>query len=685
MRLSQGCATAEVVPGDPAQLDRGHQTMQRKTNNAFSLSIAGFAIAFLISLTGAAQAASRTPRYWQDAPNGSLSAGTIAPDAYRSLELDFPAVQAELQIGGGVGQTISLPMPTGGFAEFMLSDSGTLPAELAARYPRIRSYLGTDSRGRHARIDVSPLGLNAMVFDHADSWMVRPISFGDGHDYVSFRRADVSSGESQFFCGTSEISAPDVFGNHTINTTTGATTRNYRAAVAANHNYVTAISGANTPTVELGLAAVVMAVNRVNEVYENDFSIHMTLIPNNDLIIYPDALTDPYSNGSGAISENTPNLNLVIGNSNYDIGHVFTTGSGGVAGLGVVCNNSQKGRGTTGLSNPASLQSDTFYIDYVAHEMGHQFGGNHTFNNSCSGNRAASAAYEPGSGSTIMAYAGVCSPNLQPHSDPYFHAKSLLEIGNFTNGSGGSCSTNGKNHGGPLLGALTGHTIPARTPFFLSGSASSNVPGTNLTFGWEQYDLGAINPDLAVDPGNGPIIRSFNPTVTPIRTIPNLADLLGGTTTIGEILPTTTRALNFRLTVFDNFPLAGTTESADLTLQVDSASGPFAVTAPAAGVTWDPLVSATEAVTWNVANTDVAPVSCANVDIDVYTGGGFGSSTAMLAQGVPNNGSVVVNVPNMQSATARVRVRCSDNIFFAMSPGNFTINGPDLIFANGFD
>jgi hypothetical protein len=154
---------------------------------------------------------------------------------------------------------------------------------------------------------------------------------------------------------------------------------------------------------------------------------------------------------------------------------------------------------------------------------------------------------------------------------------------------------------------------------------------------------------------------------------------------VGQTISLPMPSGGFRLTAFDNFPMAGTTASADLTLQVDSGSGPFAVTAPAAGVTWDPLVSATEAVTWNVASTDVAPVSCANVDIDVYTGGGFASSTALLAQGVPNNGSVVVNVPNMQTATARVRVRCSDNIFFAMSPGNFTINGPDLIFADGFD
>ena len=374
----------------------------------------------------------------------------------------------------------------------------------------------------------------------------------------------------------------------------------------------------------------------------------------------------------------------MIGSANYDIGHVFTTGSGGVAGLGVVC-GSGKGRGTTGLSNPASLTSDTFYIDYVAHEMGHQFGGNHTFNNSCGGNRAASAAYEPGSGSTIMAYAGVCSPNLQPHSDPYFHAKSLQEIGNFTNGSGGACSVTTPNNQSPVVAALSGHTIPADTPFALTGSATSVAPGAALTFGWEQYDLGAATVDINVDPGNGPIIRSFNPTPTPTRTVPNFAKLLTGTSTIGEILPTTTRALNFRLTVFDNVAGGGTTESQNLGLQVVNTAGPFTVTSPLAGATWNAAVSASETVTWNVAGTDVPPVSCTNVDIDLYTGTDFDVPVASLAASVPNIGSALVAVPNLQSGTARVLVRCADNLFFAVNPGNFTIVGSDQIFADGFD
>lgn len=621
--------------------------------------------------------------YWQDAPGRSLTGVAQVPDHYRALDLDLAALRADLQ--DGVGKNLSLPLPQGGFADFVLSNSGVMPVELAARYPQIRSYVASDAQGRRARIDISPLGLNAMVFEGGHVWLVRPVIFGEGHEYVSFSRADVSSQAPGFVCGTHGSLDPVIPRPHAPATTTGTIKRNYRAAFAANHNYVAAISGANPPTVALGLAAVVAAVNRVNEVYENDLSIHMSLVPNNDLIIYPDALTDPYSNGGGALNQNTPNLNAVIGSANYDIGHVFTTGSGGVAGLGVVC-GSGKGRGTTGLSNPAELVSDTFYIDFVAHEVGHQFGGNHTFNNSCSGNREPSAAYEPGSGSTIMGYAGVCSPNLQPHSDPYFHAKSLDEIDQFTDGSGGSCAATEVNNNAPQVALLTGgYTIPASTPFALGGFASSTAPGAQLTYGWEQYNLGAATVNINVDPGNGPIIRSFNPTATGIRTVPNLNNLLNGGTTIGEILPTTTRALTFRLTVFDNVAGGGTSSSQDVALQVSSAAGPFAVTAPAAGATWDATVNPTQTVSWSVAGTDLAPVSCPSVDIDVYTGGPFGISTSTLALGVPNNGSAVVNVPNVQSTTARVRVRCSNNIFFALNPGSITIVGTDLIFADGFE
>ncbi len=647
---------------------------------------AALSAAFSLCLVSTASAATRD--HWVDTPSRALPADVEAPDAYRALNLDFRAMEAEIARSGGVGVTLSVPRPDGGFADFVLSDSGTMPPELVAKYPRIRSYRATTPDGLRARVDLSPIGLNIMVFDHHDVWVVRPVRFGEGSEYVAFSRRDAEFAREPFNCGVHGEYPTSLVPGPAPATTTGVIKRTYRAAVAANSPYVTAIAAPAAPTVEIGLAAVTVAMNRVNEVYENDLSIHMTLVPNNDLVIYPTSTTDPYSNGTGALNQNTGNLNTVIGATNYDIGHVFTTGSGGVAGLGVVC-GSGKGRGTTGLSSQAALTSDVFYIDYVAHEMGHQFGGNHTFNNSCGGNRSGSSAYEPGSGSTIMAYAGICPPDLQNNSDPYFHARSLQEIGTFSSNasSGGLCSVNAANHLSPVVAPLTNMTIPSRTPFVLSGSATSAAPNAALTYSWEQYDLGSATTNIAVDPGNGPIIRSLTPTTSGVRTVPKFENLLSGATMVGELLPTTERNLTFRLTVFDNAPTGGTSESRDVTLAVKAAAGPFAVTAPAGGVTWDGNTNPQQLVTWNVAGTDAAPISCASVDIDLYTGGPFTSSAATLATAVPNTGTATVNVPAVDTTTARVRVRCSNNIFFAMSPGNFTVVGAsvDLLFADGFD
>ena len=312
----------------------------------------------------------------------------------------------------------------------------------------------------------------------------------------------------------------------------------------------------------------------------------------------------------------------------------------------------------------------------LAHEIGHQFGANHTHNGTslvCGGfNRVAATAYEPGSGSTMMAYAGICGAiNLQTNSDPHFHALSLEEITNFTAGNGAGCATNvASPHAAPVIApALADFIIPARTPFVLTGAAQGAAGGT-LTYSWEQYDLGDANNVLNSDLGNGPIIRSLVPSLSASRTIPRLDHLLAGTRMTGEILPTTNRNLNFRLTVRDTLNGYGTTNSDDMTVRSVDSGAAFAVTAPNAAVNW--AVGSNQIVRWNVAGTAAAPIACAQVGLDLSTDGGqtFAHHLGTFA----NNGSANVVIPNAVTARARIKASCVGNIFFNISAPNFTIS-----------
>lgn len=634
-----------------------------------------------------------TDHYWQDVAQRSLPADAPQPAQFRALALDNQKMTDYLRQAhsNGAAVEVSLPLPEGDFSDFTVVDSGTLPTQLQQKYPDILSFQGRDAEGRRVRLDVSPLGFQAMVFDPEGIWVVRPQSVATGTDqYLSYRRAELDVPGMQWQCET-HGDVPDLDkalrGPAQPKTVTGTNQRVYRAAIAANNKYIAAVGGG---TVAGGLAATTVAVNRVNELYEHEMSIRFQLVPNNDLIMYANAGSDPFNNQDDiwVINNATSIINGVIGSSNYDVGHVFSTSGGGVAGLRVVCGSS-KARGTTGLPNPVG---DDFYIDYVAHEMGHQFGGNHPFNgqlgNCTGGNRNGSTAYEPGSGSTIMSYAGICSgDNLQDHSDPYFHAISLQEITNFTN-AGGNCSMNTPNPNQPpvidTLSLPTGMTIPVQTPFVLTAAADDPNPGDTLGYSWEQWDLGPQAPLSAGDNGSSPLFRTWRPKPTGERVFPSMSTVLGGPALKGETLPTKTRSsMKFRLTVrdrSDDLLGSGTSQSADIALAVTSTAGPFKVNSPSAGVILSS--GATASTSWDVANTTATPVSCHSVDIDLSTDGGT-SFTYALATGVPNSGNASFPVPVVSTTQARIRVRCSNNVFFNVSPGNFTIAPGGSVYSVG--
>ena len=658
----------------------------------FSLKIASFHfISIFILFTFAINAQSNFAELWNDVVETSITTvGTryIVPQSYRTLELELQDLSSALNQAPNEDVTrvkesdflLSLPLPDNSFTTFKIVESPVMAEELSAKYPQIKTYLGQgiDDRTARVRFDITPAGFHAIIFSVNGTVYIDPYSKGETRYYISYFKKDYVPTEEQLRAECNLYGEDSEFANNIRNLVndnpfvfTGPQLRTYRLACATTGEYTIFHGG----TVALGLAAVVTAINRVTGVYENEVAVRLELIPNNDLIIYTDPNTDPYSNNNGGamLGQNISNLNAVIGSANYDIGHVFSTGGGGVAYLGVVCTGSKAG-GVTGLSQPIG---DPFYIDYVAHEMGHQYGGNHSFNGNagaCSGgNRNPATAYEPGSGSTIMAYAGICSPqNLQSNSDDYFHNINFVEMVNYTtNGNGNSCPviTNTGNSEPVATVPAGGFTIPINTPFMLVGSGTDpdNDP---LTYCWEEWDLGPAGHPNSPS-GNAPIFRSFDPVDVPYRYFPKLSNILNNTQTIGEILPTYTRTLTFRLTVRDNQAGGGGVNYAQMqSINVTNTAGPFLVTQPNTSVTWQG--NTIQTVTWDVANTSVAPVNVTQVNILLSTDGGQ-NFTEVLAANTSNDGSEDLFLPNLPTTQARIKVEAVGNVFFDLSNVNFTI------------
>ncbi len=628
---------------------------------------------------------------WKDIAESSAknSAGKqlIYAKSFRMLSLDIENMRtivksSPIESSRAITEsnvTISLPFPDGSSHEFYVNESPVMAPELITEFPDIRTFsvVSKDYAGGNGRIDVTQFGFHAMLFTPNGTIYIDPYLFFNNQYYMSYYFRDfVPVGKGSNF-GSCVVDSPErrleierILSQKDYTPKIGNQLRTYRLALAADSAYTAYCGG----TVEGAYSQMVTTMNRVNGVYINDLCIKMVMVANTRSIIFTN--NDPYTNddGNAMLSRNQTICDNIIGSENYDIGHVFSTGGGGVAGLGVVCLTGQKAMGVTGSSNPVG---DGYDIDYVAHEMGHQFGADHTFNsetdNCGGGNRTASSAYENGGGTTIMAYAGICgSDDLQPHSDPYFHTVSINEIVAYTNmGSGNSCAvtTSTGNSAPILMMPVSGYTIPINTPFSLTASAS-DPDGDALTYCWEEYDLGDAG-SVNAPSGNAPIFRSLTPTVSPTRYFPKLSSIIGNTTTYGEMLPTYARTLTFRCTARDNKAGGGgVTNSGSVAYSVSASAGPFLVTAPNATVWWGS--SSQQTVTWNVANTNTSPVNCSNVNILLSTDGGQ-TWRYTLAANTPNDGTEIVTIPNITTTNARVMVQSVGNIFFDISNTNFTI------------
>lgn len=555
--------------------------------------------------------------------------------------------------------TLHLPMPDGSTQRFAVVESPILSPELAAQIP-IKTYTiqGLDDVHACGRIDYGTYGFHGMILSPHGDVIIDPMRRGNVREYISYFRRD-SAMPREFTCYTEPdmgLLPPDGPGIQT----TGPTLKTYRLALNTTTEYTTFYGGV-TPA----QAGATTSVNRVTGVYERDAAVRLNMT-----YLKCWTGTDPYSNnnGSAMLSQNQTETDASVGNANYDIGHVFSTGGGGIASLGVVGITGQKARGVTGLPSPIG---DVFDIDYVAHEMGHQYSGRHSFNGttgSCGGGRDSTSAYEPGSGSTIMAYAGICgSENLQNNSDAYFHTRSIDQIVNLRNSasSGGTTTNTGNN--APIVSAGPNITIPQSTPFRLTATASDpdNDP---LTYCWEQYNLGTASP--TTDNSTRPLFRSFLPSTSPTRFFPRLVDVLNNASPLWEILPNVNRSMTFRCTVRDNRAGGGGVETSSMVVTVSGAA--MVVTSPNTNVQW--FGGSQQTVTWTVGGGAAASP---NVNILLSTSGGTnygGAGMIVLKANTPNDGSEVVTLPAISTTTARIFVEGASSPFYDVSNVNFRIS-----------
>ncbi len=660
----------------------------------------------LVLLSFSTLAFSQGDRFWSanngdrnNIPTDKAVARLTYPKEFRLFNLNLEPLRQELlsvvDRSSKHLSVITLPNANGDLEQFEVYEASNFEPELQARFPEIRAFSGKGITDRFAtvKLSISPQGIQTMVFrTDKENEFIEPYS--NDHRVYSVYKSHRDKGKFGWICSTQEQQLSSDINSaisgrlDAVGSSTGQL-KTLRLAQSCNGEYSNWFGAFSSANEALVLAAYNATLTRCNGVYEKDLALHLNLIANTTAVIYYNPSTDPYSpNLSNWNNQLQTTLTNVIGEANYDIGHMFgASGGGGNAGcIGCVCVNGSKGRGITSPADGIP-QGDNFDIDYVVHEVGHQLGANHTFSMSLEG---TGQNKEVGSGITIMGYAGITSQDVAPHSIDIFHETSIAQIQ--ANLAGKSCPislTMTANHA-PVIGAVSNYTIPISTPFALTGSAT-DPENDALTYCWEQNDNSTTSGTSSVaspTKSTGPNWLSFSPSSSGTRTFPKLQTILAGLNVSGplpggdaatniEALSSVSRTLNFRLTVRDNKPYVagstiGQTAFTDVVVTVTNTAGPFTVTAPNTAITWNAGSSAT--VTWNVNGTNAGSVNCAAVNILLSTDGGLTFPTVLIAA-TNNDGSQLITVPSTPSTTCRIKVEAVGNIFFDISNTNFTIGG----------
>ncbi len=631
------------------------------------------------------------------------------PTEYKLFDLDLPSFRQELTSVTGKGATkrsavVSLPNADGQIEDYELTESSNFEPALQERFPNIRAYSGRSLSDPSStiKISVSQDEVEGMVFRGGKENEFIEAYSDDLKTYASFK-SQRKAGELPWNCSTTDKQTLSSINGQllTVNTSltgrSGANLKTLRLAQSCNAEYANYFGATSAADVAKVLAAFNATLTRCNGVYEKDLALHLELIAASTNVIYYNATTDPYSTTLSSWNASLQStLTSIIGEANYDIGHMFgATGGGGNAGcIGCVC---ATGKGS-GITSPADgiPKGDNFDIDYVVHEVGHQLGANHTFSMS---NEGTGVNKEVGSGITIMGYAGITSQDVAPHSIDIFHQASIGQIQANLDTKTCPVTYNTISNATPSVSIPSStYTIPISTPFFLTGTGTDANPNDVLTYCWEQNDNATASQTNASSVANatkatGPNWISFKPSTSPTRIFPQLSTILAGATVTGpltggdaganiEALSSVARTLNFRLTVRDNAPFSsvspysvGQTSFADVVVNVVKTTGAFAVTAPNTAVNW--AAGSTQTITWSVNSTTAAPINCANVKISLSTDGGQ-TFPIVLAATTPNDGTETIAIPSNLTTTARVKIEAIGNIFFDISNTNFTIGTPPL-------
>jgi len=606
--------------------------------------------------------------------------------------LDLSAIRSKLATAQPAGKSsqptiVELPTLDGQIEKFEVYSLPVVEKSLADRY-QLGSYVGAKVGDPtvYVRFSVSPYDLQSMMFKDGQYEFIEPLN-KEKTVYGVFLKTNKGSGDHAFSCSTSEsiqsqnqlkkLSEGSDFSNaaNDFSKSSDKKYRTYRLAISVTGEYTQYFGG-----VAQAFAAINATITRVNGVFEKDFAIHLNL---QDLpqLIYTNPSTDPYSTANTGIGgawnlELQQALTSAVGNNAYDVGHLFTRsgGSGNAGGVGNVCKNpassgdaTSKGAAYSAARSGSGPEGDSFDIDLVAHEMGHQFGADHTYSFDIQSAPNQSAHMEPGSGSTIMSYAGITNVDVQSYRDAYYHTRSIEQVQTYINSQ--SCGTVANiNNNPPVVAALPNKTIPKGTAFVLTANAT-DAENNALTYSWEEYDLAtsAVN-NVTGDNINGPKFRSLVASPSPSRYFPRLSNVINGnlsSATDWEAVSNVARIMNFKVTVRDNNPdvTQQQTATGSQTITVGN-EGPFKMT------TAKVYNNVASNITWDVVNTNLTPYNVSNVKIDYTTDQGV--TWNVLIASTPNDGSESLSFSAL-SANQNIVVRVSalDNVFYAL--GNVTV------------